>query len=307
MLYRPLGATGLQVSEVGLGCSGYWGKTIFAEAEAARLVHAAVDHGVTFFDTGPNYSGGNAEPRLGRALAGIKGKHDLVVATKAGSRLNAQGKKYKDFSPSGVRSTVEESLVRLKLDALPILQLHSPGIADLSEDLLETLTRLKEEGKVRHLGVNTFASDVIGYVIKLPQFASIMIDYNILRPEREAFLGEMVARRKGVFAGMPLAGGLYRKNRFSVRGLQDLWYAARAWKNHRRYIRRGVKLRFIDDETGWTGSEIALAWVLRRPEVSCAVVGTTRMAHLLANLRASGRCLNDDLLLRIGRAQSDLP
>ena len=304
MLYRSLGATGLRVSEVGLGCASYWGKKIFDEAEAVRLVHAAVDHGVTFFDTGASYSGGNAEPRLGRALAGIRNKNDLIVATKAGSRVNAEGKRYEDFSPSGVRSTVEESIVRLNLDTLPILQLHGPKIANLTDDLLETLTRLKDEGKIRHLSVNSFDTDVIEYVMTLPLFGLVMIDYNVLRPEREVVLKKLGGQRMGVLAGMALAGGLYRKNRFSVRGLQDAWYAARAWKNHRPDIRRGAELRFIDDEIGWTGSEIALAWVLRSPEVSCAVVGTTRMAHLLANLRASGRSVSDDLLLRISRAQS---
>ncbi len=62
MLYRRLGRTGLRVSEIGLGCASFWGKRIFNKADAIRLVHAAVVHGVTFFDTGPSYSGGNAEP-----------------------------------------------------------------------------------------------------------------------------------------------------------------------------------------------------------------------------------------------------
>jgi aryl-alcohol dehydrogenase-like predicted oxidoreductase len=82
MLYRLLGRTGLRVSEIGLGCASFWGKRIFNETDAIRLVHAAAEHGVTLFDTGLSYSGGNAEPRLGRALAGLKNRSDLVVATK---------------------------------------------------------------------------------------------------------------------------------------------------------------------------------------------------------------------------------
>ena len=115
MLYRSLGKTGLRVSEIGFGCASYWGMKVFDEAVAIQLIHAAIDHGVTFFDTGASYSGGNAEPRLGKALSGLKNKHDLVIATKAGSYTDDQGKLREDFSSSGVRQTVEASLIRLGL------------------------------------------------------------------------------------------------------------------------------------------------------------------------------------------------
>ena len=93
MQYRALGRTGLQISEIGLGCASFWGMKRFDETTAVRLVHAAIDRGVTFFDTGPAYSGGNAEPRLGRALASHGKRKDLVIATKAGSRADQRGRR----------------------------------------------------------------------------------------------------------------------------------------------------------------------------------------------------------------------
>src|SRR5947208_11232990 len=117
MQYRILGRTGLKISNIGLGCASYWGMKHFDEATAIRLVHTAIDHGVTFFDTGASYSGGNAEPRLGKALAGLRNRRDLVIATKAGSCIDERGKWREDFSAPGVRRTVEASLVRLGLDA----------------------------------------------------------------------------------------------------------------------------------------------------------------------------------------------
>src|SRR3954454_965970 len=143
MQYRVLGRTSLQISEIGLGCASFWGKTMFDEAEAIRLVHAAADRGVTFFDTGASYSGGNAEPRLGRALGGLKNRHELVVATKAGSYTDERGKWREDFSSPAVRRSVEASLVRLGLDAIPLLHLHGPDIGHLTDGLLDTLSRLK--------------------------------------------------------------------------------------------------------------------------------------------------------------------
>jgi aryl-alcohol dehydrogenase-like predicted oxidoreductase len=276
---------------------------VFDEAAAIQLIHAAVDHGVTFFDTGASYSGGNAEPRLGKALSSLKNKHDLVIATKAGSYTDDQGKWREDFSSLGVRRTVEASLTRLGLDAIPLLHLHGPEIADITDELLDTLARLREEGKVLHLSVNSFDPDVVEHSMMLPLFGAMMIDYNILRPEREPIVAKLAARNFGIMAGMALGGGLYRKDRFRIRGLQDAWYIARAWKNYRSDIRRGRNLHFLAQQQRLTAPEIALAWVLRKPEIGCAVPGTTRMSHLLANLKVSGEALDDDLLQRIRKAQ----
>jgi aryl-alcohol dehydrogenase-like predicted oxidoreductase len=301
MLYRRLGRTGLRVSEIGLGCASFWGKRIFSESEAIRLVHTAAHHGVTFFDTGPSYSGGNAEPRLGRALAGLKDKNDLVIATKVGTRLGARGRAYKDWSPAAVRDSVEQSLRRLKLDAIPLLQLHGPEVADLTDSLLGTLDRLKEEGKIRQLSVNSFDMSVIAHVMTLPNFGAVMIDYNILRPERAAIIDELAARGIGILAGHALAGGLYSRQHYSLR-LRDLWYAARAWKNHRANISRSRHFQFLNEQTGWTAGGIALAWVLANRQVSCAVFGTTRLPHLLAAVEVSGRSLDGALMARIEQA-----
>jgi aryl-alcohol dehydrogenase-like predicted oxidoreductase len=303
MLYRSLGNTGLRVSEIGFGCASYWGMKVFDEAAAIRLIHAAIDHGVTFFDTGASYSGGNAEPRLRRAISGLNNKHDLVISTKAGSYTDERGRWREDFSPAGVRRTVEASLVRLGLDAIPLLHLHGPEIANLTDDLLDTLTRLQEEGKVLHLSVNSFDVNVIEHVMTLPLFGVVMIDYNILRPEREPIIAKLAARQVGILAGIALGGGLYLKDRFRIRGIQDVWYIARAWKNHRSDFKRARNFHFLEQQPRLTAAEIALAWVLRKREISCAIFGTTRMSHLLANMQASGETIGDDLAQKISKAQ----
>jgi aryl-alcohol dehydrogenase-like predicted oxidoreductase len=304
MHYRSLGNTGLRVSEIGFGAASYWGKKVFDEASAIRLVHAAIDQGVTLFDTGASYSDGNAEPRLSKALSGLQNKHDLVIATKAGSYTDQRGQWREDFSPAGVLRTVEASLVRLRLDAIPLLHLHGPEIANINDDLLDTLSRLREQGKVLHLGVNSFKMSVIEHSMTFPLFGTMMIDYNILRPEREPIITELAARKIGILAGMALAGGLYSRERFRVRRIQDVWYIARAWKNHRSDLKRARNFRFLDREAG-AAVEIALAWVLRKPEIGCALLGTTRMDHLLANLQASSETLGLDVLEKIRRAQSN--
>ena len=302
MLYRSLGRTGLTVSEIGYGCASWWGKPAFPEATALGLVHAALDLGVTFLDTGASYSAGEAEPRLGRALKG-RDVSRLVVATKAGTFHAGGGRIGRDFSPAAVTASAERSLRNLGLDVLPLLQLHGPAIAELTDELLGALGDLKARGLVRALGVNSFDPAVIEHVIGLPQFDAVMVDYNVLRPEREPLVARAAAAGKGVLAGMALAMGHTGLKVAKIRGPQDLWYAARGLVRHREEVRRGARFGFLHRQPGLTGSQAALAYVLANPDVSCAVIGTTRLAHLQENAAASGMALPPALMARIRRAQ----
>jgi aryl-alcohol dehydrogenase-like predicted oxidoreductase len=301
MNYRPLGSTGLVVSEIGLGCASWWGQRAFDERQAVALVHAALDHGVTFFDTGAAYSGGEAEPRLGRALKG-RDLDGVVVATKAGTRHDGR-RVVRDFSPGAIEASVERSLRNLGLEALPLLQLHGPSIAELDPSMLAMLQALKRRGLVQALGVNSFDPALIEHVIGLPVFDVVMVDYNVLRPERAPLIASAAAAGKGVLAGMALAMGHANRQVLRLRAPRDLWYALRALKNHRADIAKGARFGFLSEIPGMTASQAALAYVLADRNVSCAVVGTTRMSHLLENLAASGTRLSGEVLNRVKQAQ----
>jgi aryl-alcohol dehydrogenase-like predicted oxidoreductase len=302
MLYRPLGRTGLTVSEIGFGCASWWGKPAFPEARAVGLVRAAVEAGVTLFDTGASYAAGQAEPRLGRALRGLDASK-LVIATKAGT-FAAGGRIARDFSPGAIAASAERSLGHLGLEVLPLLQLHGPSVVELTDELLRALDDLKARGLVRALGVNSFDPAVIDHALGLPTFDAVMVDYNVLRPEREPLIARAAAAGKGVLAGMPLAMGHTGLKVARMKAPQDLWYAARGLLRHRREVLDGARFAFLHRLEGLTGSQAALAYVLANPAVSAAVVGTTRAAHLVENLAASGRALPAETLARIRQAQA---
>ncbi len=301
MQYRSLGTTGLTVSEIGFGCASWWGQAAYSEAEAVCLVHHALDQGVNVFDTSPAYSGGNAEPRLGRALKGLD-VTKLVIATKAGTRFE-RGRVRRDMSLEALENDILRSLKVLGLETLPVLQLHGPAIEELTAEFQEGLLRFKQRGLVQALGANSFDPAVLEAVIVSPVFDVVMMDFNVLRPERKALAASAFAAGKGVLAGMPLAMGHTRLQVLNLRGLRDLWYSARALKNHRRDVLDGVRFRFLDNQDGMSGAQAALAYVLGHPEVSCAIVGTTRMAHLVEDLAASGMVLPPSLALQIAEAQ----
>jgi aryl-alcohol dehydrogenase-like predicted oxidoreductase len=302
MRYRPLGRTGLSVSEIGFGAASWWGKARFPETDAARLVDAAIAGGVTFFDTGASYSGGNAEPRLGRTLKG-RDLSRLVIATKAGTFFDGR-RIGRDFSPAAVVASAERSLRNLGLDVLPLLQLHGPAAAELTDDLREALQSLKARGLVRAIGINSFDPAVIDHAIALPDFDVVMIDYTVLRPEREPVIARAAAAGKGVLAGMALAMGHTGLQVARLWTPRDLWYAARGLARHRRDVAAGARFGFLSRVAGMTGPQAALAYVLANPHVASAVTGTTRQAHLAENLAASGLTLSDDVMAAIRARQA---
>jgi aryl-alcohol dehydrogenase-like predicted oxidoreductase len=301
MLYRPLGRTGLSVSEIGFGAASWWGKPQFAEAAAIRLVHAAIEGGVTLFDTGSSYCGGHAEPRLGRALKG-KDASALVIASKAGT-FARDGRIGRDFSPAAVVASAEQSLRHLGLDSLPLLQLHGPAIGELTDELRGALADLKARGLVLAVGVNSFDPQVIGQAIGLPDIDVVMVDYNVLRRDRDLLIAAAAAAGKGVLAGMPLAMGHIGVKVLKLRAPRDLWYAARGLARHRREVRDGLGFGFLNRLPGMTGAQAALGYVLANRNVASAVTGTTRLAHLRQNLAASGLALPPEILAAIRTRQ----
>jgi aryl-alcohol dehydrogenase-like predicted oxidoreductase len=302
MRERPLGTTGLRVSEIGFGCASYWGKPAFPEDRAVALVRRAVELGVTFFDTGASYAAGQAEPRLGRALRGLDPSR-LVVASKAGTFHAGGGRIGRDVAPAAVVASAERSLRNLGLEVLPLLQLHGPAISELDDELLAALEGLKTRGLVRALGVNSFDPAVVDHVIGLETFDVVMVDYNVLRPEREPLIARAAAAGKGVLAGMALAMGHTRPPLGRLKGPQDLWYAARGLMRHRAEMRVGARFGFLHRLPDLTGSQAALAYVLGNPEVACAVIGTTRGAHLEENVAASGLTLSPEIMAKVRQTQ----
>lgn len=296
---RQIGLTEIEVSEIGLGCASYWGKERFDEVQAIKVVSAAIDKGVNLFDTGHSYSDGNAEVRLGKAIKNIPDKSNLVISSKAGTRIGNDGKLFKDFSPKWLRESCILSLKRLGLETLPLLHLHGPSVLNLNDEVINEMLKLKSEGLVRAIGVNSFENDVLEKVLSLNVFDFVMPDYNILCREREPMIKKFYGKGIGVIAGASLADSLYSNRVFKIKGIKDLWYLARALKNFRGKLIKGYSYRFINNVPNITGSQVALAYVLSNTKVCSAVFGTTSEKHLLENLAAADVNLSDDIMRKI--------
>ena len=299
MKRNTLGRTGLEVSELGFGCSSFWAKSAFPDRDALALVRAAIDLGINFFDTGSSYAAGQAERRLGAALHGHPRRAEVVVATKAGTRVSASGSTYKDFSADSVRESVEQSLRNLGLEAIPLLHLHVPRRRDITDELLECLERLRQEGLVRFVGVHGRAKGIRELVLESELFDTAMFDYNVLHADRRTEIAELVRAGKGMLGATPLGQMLFSNRIFLPRRRADLWYLARALKNHRTDLRRGRRFRFLNRIEGWTGAQAALAYALSNPDVAVSIVGTTSLARLRENVAVCGRELPREIAEKI--------
>jgi len=303
MKQRKLGKTDIHVSEIGLGCASYWGKEKFSEKAAINIVAKAIDKGVNLFDTGHSYSDGNAEVRLGKALAGIRDKSKIAISTKAGTRIADNGKLYKDFSPEWIRESCHQSLTKIGIDSIALFHLHGPSVSDLSTEVLEELRKLKSEGLIQSIGVNSFDDVVLKRILELDSFDFVMPDYNILAREREPLIDKFYEKGIGVIAGAALADSLFSNRIFKIKSSKDLWYLARALKNFRGKLIKGFSYRFMNDYTEITGPQIALAYILQNKKITSAVFGTTSEKHLLENIAAAEMKLADDILNKIRSKQ----
>ena len=287
---RVLGRTGLAVSPIGLGCSGFWGHRRFAEDAAAAVVAHALARGVNLLDTGHNYSGFHAEPRLGRILRPLLARYpreSLVISSKGGTltgQAGISGAEQRDFSASAIVASCEASLRNLGLEYLDIYQLHGASEHDINDDLLDALQRLRDRGLIRHTGINTHSASTLRWMIAHPDaFDVVLLDYNALQQDRAPLIDQLHAAGIGVLAGTVLAQGHLLPARRRLPRLADAWYLARAWlKPSSRQLMRsaGAMRRALASLHGQTPAQSAFAYVLQHPGVASGILGTTRPGNL---------------------------
>jgi aryl-alcohol dehydrogenase-like predicted oxidoreductase len=297
MSYRRLGDSGLVVSVVGLGCNNFGRKLDAAGTRA--VVDAAIDAGITLFDTADTYGGdqpGRSEELLGAALAGRR--DEVVLATKFG--MDMRGTNGPDWGARGSRRyltrAVEASLHRLGTDYIDLYQFHRPDPATPIEETLSALDDLVRAGKVRYLGHSNFAgwqvADAawIAQTGNLTPFISAQNEYSLLRREVEAELVPACERfGLGILPFFPLASGLltgkYRRGQEPPAGTRMAteryrpWLASAAWD-----VIEGLE-KFAA-ERGLSMLDVAIGGLAAQPAVASVIAGATKPEQVYANANA---------------------
>ena len=294
----------LQVSVIGLGCNNF-GPRLDADA-TKRVVDAALDVGINFFDTADIYGTGQSEEYLGRALG--QRSSGIVLATKFGMKMDEERKGAK---PAYLRQALEDSLRRLGTDHVDLYQLHRPDPEVPIADTLGALDELVKAGKVREIGCSQFSAEQIREAeaaVKpgAARFVSVQNEYSLFQrePEREV-LAECERQGLAFIPFFPLASGLltgkYRKG-------QPLPEGSRLSSGN-RYARLLSEVNFdkVEKLIAFAGSrghtllELAFSWLLRRPVVVSVIAGATSAEQVRKNAEAGGWRLTEDELAEIDR------
>jgi aryl-alcohol dehydrogenase-like predicted oxidoreductase len=281
----------LEVSVVGLGCNNF-GMRI-GEADSARVVHAALDAGITFFDTADIYGSTESEVFLGRALAGRR--DSAIIATKFGMKIDA-GRE--GAHPDYVRRAADDSLRRLGTDRIDLYQLHQPDPAVPIADTLGALEDLVRAGKVREIGCSNASAGQLRDARAAcepgaAQFVSVQNELSLLHREAEREVLPECGRLGLKFLPyFPLASGLltgkYRRGEPAPAEtrLSQSWAARRFFSDDR--------LATVDQLTAFAQSrgrsilELAVSWLASRPIIASVIAGATSAEQVHANAGAAG-------------------
>ncbi|MBI4061506.1 MAG: aldo/keto reductase family protein [Elusimicrobia bacterium] len=308
MKYRRLGASDLSVSEVSLGSWLTYGAGV-DDSSGRACVDAAFDAGINFIDTANVYGLGAAESFLGRALKD-RPRSSYVLATKLFFPMSETDK---GLSRAQIRKQLDSSLKRLNTDYVDLYQCHRYDKDTPLEETMSALTEAVKAGKTRWLGFSEWAPGQIEAALRVSgaaKFVSSQPQYSMLwrGPEDEVFplcakngIGQIVwsPLAQGVLTGKyergapPPAGS--RAASPKMNGFMGRWIADEV-------LAKADRLRAVARQAGMTPAHLALAWTLRLPEVSSAIVGASRPEQVVENAAASGKTLSADLLRAVDAA-----
>jgi myo-inositol catabolism protein IolS len=299
MEYKKLGLTDLEISQIGFGCwaIGGHGYGKVDDTESIKAIRQAIDLGINFFDTADVYGFGHSEEILGKALGDQK--KDVVIATKFGINWDENGKTFKDCSPKRVVSALDDSLNRLKIDCIPLYQIHwHDNITPISE-IMDELKKCQEKGKIRYIGCSNLSQELIFEGQKIHRIDSLQDEFNIIKRESESKMkvcyeiykmGVLVysVLARGLFSGKYKIGSTFAAN--DTRS-QDMNFQNDHLERNLEIVHM---LNAIGAKYGKGSTQVAIRWVLDNPFITCSIVGIKKPEQITEISQATGWILDKD-------------
>ncbi|MCK4252104.1 aldo/keto reductase [candidate division WOR-3 bacterium] len=311
MQLRRLGYTSLNLSVIGLGTwamgGGGWkfGWGPQNDKESINTILQAIESGVNWIDTAPVYGFGHAEEVVGKVIKSLRDK--VIIATKCGRLWREDGNIYGNLKKESIHREVEVSLRRLGIDVIDLYQIHWPEPEEDIEEAWSTIADLVEEGKIRYAGVSNFSVSQLKRIQPIHPVASLQPPYSLIERdiESEMLFDYCAANNIGVIVYSPLQKGLIT-GKFSRERVYNL-----PQDDHRRNDpdfqepKLGAHLKLVEDlrpiakKNDRTIAQLAIAWVLRRPEVTSAIVGARKPSQIEENIGATDWKISEEDYKRI--------
>jgi aryl-alcohol dehydrogenase-like predicted oxidoreductase len=307
MEIRNLGRSGLRVSAVGLGCNNFGQRT---DLETARkVIHKAIDLGITLFDTADIYAGmGGSETVLGEVLGDRR--KDIVLATKYGKPMSNDGSK-QGASRRYIMSAVEASLKRLKTDYIDLYQQHDYDALTPIEETLRTLDDLVRQGKVRYIGNSNFPAwriaeaEMAARQMGVAPFVSCQDEYSlVVRDIEKDLLPAAQHFNLGLLPFFPLAGGMLTGKYAGLKNVPaDTRFGKTPYMQERYLNPRNIalvdQLQAFVSARGHSMLELAFSWLAARPQVSSVIAGASSPEQIEQNVKAAQWKLTTDEMKEI--------
>ena len=307
MKHTQLGGSGLVVSRICLGCMTYgtpkWRPWVLDEVDARPFYRKALELGINFFDTADMYSMGVSEEVTGRALREMANLEEIVLATKVHFPMG-EGPNMGGISRKHIVQACEASLRRLGVETIDLYQIHRFKSTVPVEETLGALDHLVTQGKVRYIGASSGYAWQMARALSVSErrgwarFISMQNHYNLVyREEEREMIPLCIEEGVGVIPWSPLARGRLARTTPSpssgtTRAETDT-YAVDLYDSPSDLLVIEA-VRRVANELGVSPSEVALAWLLRRPGVSAPIVGATKLEHLESAVRSLDVTLSDD-------------
>lgn len=306
---RRLGNSELDLTVVGLGTWAIGGPWQFGwgpqdDNDSADAIREALDCGINWIDTAPIYGCSHSEEVIGRVLKGCSARP--IIATKFGLIWNEKLEKINCLDHNNIIAECEASLKRLGVDVIDLYQMHWPIPDEQIEQAWEAVARLAEQGKIRYAGLCNASVDQISRAQNIFPVTSLQPPYNILRRDIETeLIGYCGQNNIGVVAYSTMAKGLltgkFDKEKVSLLPpgdvrTKDANFAEPALSKNLKLIEA---LKSIAAASGRTAAQLAIAWVLRKSEVTSAIVGARKAGQIAETAKAADYVLSDDEIAEI--------
>jgi aryl-alcohol dehydrogenase-like predicted oxidoreductase len=313
MIYNKLGNSDLMISAIGLGTwaiggGGWtyaWGPQ--DKKESAYTIEKAMDLGINWIDTAPVYGLGNSELIIGRTLRQLKKKP--IIASKCGLCWDEKRKLFGCLKKESIKKELEESLKRLKTDAIDIYQIHWPNPDEDIEEGWETIQELKKEGKIRYGGVSNFSIDQLKRINSIAPTTSLQPPYNLLdnKIEKE-IMPYCEANQIGLITYSPMHKGLltgkFTKERLNNLPLDDHRRKRDPFFHEPKFsqiLSATQKLTKIAQQKNITLAQLSIAWILKKEEVTAVIAGARKPSQIEETAKAISIMLDESDITEINR------